>query len=390
MTPRSIVVVGASLAGLRAVEALRRRGFDGPLTWIGAESELPYDRPPLSKQILRGEWGPDRAALKANYEALGADLRLGTRAVALDLHARAVQLEDGTRAPYDGLVIATGAKPRTIRGTEGLDGVHTLRTLRDALAIKSELERGPRVAVVGAGFIGLEVAASCRTLGLDVTVIEALDAPLAPAIGRTMGNAVANLHRDRGVRLRTGVTVEGFEGDRAVSGVTLSDGSTEPADLVVVGVGVTPETAWLQTSGLLLDDGVLCNERCAASAPGVVACGDVARYESTVLGEIVRIEHWSNAVEQAAAAAARLLDGESAPLFSSVPYFWSDQYDAKIQFAGRVKPGDELRVVEGSVAERNLIAFYGRAGRLTGVLTVNKPAALIRGRRAIADGATLD
>lgn len=387
MPLRDIVVVGASLAGLRAVEALRRRGYGGKITWIGAEPELPYDRPPLSKQILRGEWEPERAALKANYDALAVDLRLGTRAASLDLGARAVVLDGGTRVTYDGLVIATGATPRTLRGADGLAGVYMLRTLSDALALKAALERRPRVAIVGAGFIGLEVAASCRTLGLDVTVVEAMDTPLAPAIGKTLGAAIAAMHQGRGVRLRTGVTVQGFDGASSVSALRLSDGTTELADVVVVGIGVVPETAWLESSGLALDDGVLCDARCAASAPGVVACGDVARFRSELLGDTVRIEHWSNAVEQAAAAAARLLDGESAPPFNSVPYFWSDQYDAKIQFAGRAKPDDTVRIVEGSVEERNLVAFYGRAGKLTGVLTVNKPAAFIRGRRAIAEGA---
>lgn len=386
MSLREVVVVGASLGGLRAVEALRKRGFDGRITWIGAEAELPYDRPPLSKQILRGDWEPARAALKANYDALGADLRLGTRAARLDLQARAVELEAGTRVPFDGLVIATGAKPRVLRGADGLSGVFTLRTLDDALTIKAALARGPRVAIVGAGFIGLEVAASCRTLGLDVTVLEALEAPLAPAIGSAMGNAVADMHRERGVRLRTGVTVKGFEGSKSVSALRLSDGTTEAADLVIVGIGVVPETGWLESSGLALGDGVICDERCAASADGIVACGDVARFKAADGGSR-RVEHWANAVEQGAAAAARLLDGPSCPPFTSVPYFWSDQYDAKIQFAGRASPEDEMRIVEGSVAERNLVAHYGRAGRLTAVLTVNKPAAFIRGRRAIGEGA---
>jgi 3-phenylpropionate/trans-cinnamate dioxygenase ferredoxin reductase component len=386
MSLREIAVVGASLAGLRAVEALRRRGFDGRITWIGAEAELPYDRPPLSKQILRGEWEPARAALKANYDALGADLRLGSRATGLDLQSRSVELDGGARVSFDGLVIATGARPRTLRGAEGLAGVFTLRSLGDALAIKKALERRPRVAIIGAGFIGLEVAASCRTLGLDVTVLEALDAPLAPAIGPEMGKAIADMHRERGVHLRTGITVRGFEGSGSVSALRLSDGTVEPADLVVVGIGVTPETAWLESSGLALGDGVLCDESCAAGAEGVVACGDVARFKTGTNGATARVEHWSNAVEQAAAAAQRLLDGPSAPAFTSVPYFWSDQYDAKIQFAGRRTPDDELRVVEGSVADRNLVAHYGRAGKLTAVLTVNKPAAFIRGRRAIGEG----
>jgi len=386
-SPREIAVVGASLAGLRAVEALRRRGYDGRIVWIGEETHLPYDRPPLSKQVLRVEWTPDRTALKANYEALGADLRLGRRAIALDVTERRVTLDDGGSVSFDGLVIATGAAARRLPGSEHMTNVHVLRTLDDALAILASLEKKPRVAVVGAGYIGLEVAASCRTLGLDVTVVEALAVPLAPAIGETMGRAIIDLHLERGVVVRTGVTVSGFLGDREAEGLRLSDGTTVPADLVVVGIGVTPNTAWLSGSPIEVASGVVCDSCLRTNVPGIVACGDVARWENPLFGETMRVEHWTNAVEQANAAASALLDGDGAPPLSSVPYFWSDQYDAKIQFAGRIARGDTLRVVEGSVAERNLVALYGRAGKLRGVLVVNKPAALIRNRKAIADGA---
>ncbi|HVU01352.1 MAG TPA: FAD-dependent oxidoreductase [Polyangiaceae bacterium] len=385
--PRSIVVVGASLAGLRAVDALRRRGFDGTLTWIGEESRLPYDRPPLSKQVLRGEWTPDRTALKANYDALGADLRLGRRATSLDVGARRVSLDDGTSVPFDGLVVATGAAPRKLPGMDALSGVHVLRTLDDALRIREELGKKPRVAIVGGGYVGLEVAASCRALGLDVTVVEALPLPLAPAIGETMAREIVEMHRAEGVDVRTSSGVSGFVGERDVEGLRLSDGSVVFAELVVVGIGVVPNTAWLEGSGVALDGGVLCDSRLRTNVPGIVACGDVVRFENALFGERMRVEHWTSAVEQASAAVASLLDGDAAPPLATVPYFWSDQYDAKIQFAGRVAPNDALKVLEGSVKDRNLVAIYGRAGKMRGVLVVNKPAALIRNRKAITDGA---
>ena len=384
-----IAVVGASLAGLRAVEALRRRGYEKRITWIGAESVLPYDRPPLSKQILRGEWQPERVALKANYENLDADLELGRRAIGLDARDRRLKLDDERELGYDGLVVATGATPRRLPGSD-LEGVYTLRTLEDALSIRRDLERRPRVVIVGAGFIGLEVAASCRMLGLEVTVVELDEVPLAGVLGRSMGESIADFHRGHGVDLRSGVRVRRVVGEQRVEGIELDGHGVLPADLVVVGIGVAPATAWLEGSGVALDDGVLCDERCAASAPGVVACGDVARFTHASIGESLRIEHWSNAVEQADAAVRRLLEGPTAPPYTAVPYFWSDQYDAKIQFAGRTTAGDTLRVIEGSVTTKNLVAIYGRAGKLRAALTVNKPASLIKLRRAIAEGAPFE
>lgn len=384
----TIVVVGASLAGLRAVEALRRKGYDGKITWIGAEPHRPYDRPPLSKQVLRGEWNPDRVTLPARpgYDALELDLRLGTRAVALDAQQRQVVLSGGTRVGFDGLVIATGATPRKLEGSDAIEGIHVLRTLEDAIAIRAVLEKSPRVVIVGAGFIGLEVAASCRTLGLDVTVIEMAETPLSVALGNTMGDAIANVHRSRGVEFRTGVSVESILGGSHVEALRLSDGSILPADLVVVGIGVVPETAWLEGSGVLIDNGVLCDAYCATAVPGVVACGDVARWDNLLFGESMRVEHWTNAVEQANAAITRLLEGENVSPFVTVPYFWSDQYDLKIQFAGRAAGADSFRVVEGSAMTKDLVALYGKAGKVRGVLAVNKPGALIKYRKVIAAG----
>ena len=385
--PGRIVVVGVSLAGLSALETLRQEGYEGELIAVGAEGVLPYDRPPLSKQVLQGHWEPDKAVLRepGQYDALGVTWHLGRRAIALDPAARTVTLDDGEPLAYDGLVIATGATPRWLPGTEGLGGVHVLRTMDECLTLRAELEAASRVCVVGAGFIGAEVAASARVRGLDVTVLEALPAPLARAFPAEMGAACAALHLDQGVDLRCGVTVAGFEGDDRVTGVRLGDGSVVEADVVVVGVGVAPETGWLESSGLPLDNGVVCDSTCATAAPGVVAAGDIARWPNNLFGETMRIEHWSNAVEQGAAAAKRLLAGPGEALdFTPVPYFWSDQYDAKIQFLGRCRPSDEVRIVDGSIEERRFVALFGRDGRLFGALAFNRPRLLMAYRKLLA------
>jgi 3-phenylpropionate/trans-cinnamate dioxygenase ferredoxin reductase component len=388
-----VVVVGASLAGLSALEALRQEGYQGELVAVGAEPVLPYDRPPLSKQVLQGAWDGDQTVLRepAHYEALEVDWRLGRRATALDPETRAVTLDDGETVAYDGLVIATGATPRTLPGQPPLPGIHTLRTLDDSLALRRELEGGPRVCVVGGGFIGAEVAASCRIRGLDVTVLEALPAPLARAFPTEMAGACAALHRDQGVDLKVNASVDGFEGTTRVERVRLTDGTAVEADVVVVGVGVIPETGWLESSGLPLDNGVVCDETCATPAPGVVAAGDIARWHNPLFDEDMRVEHWSNAVEQGAAAARRLLAGpDEAEPFAPVPYFWSDQYDTKIQFVGRCTANDEVRVVDGSVEERRFVALFGRKGRLVGALAFNRPRLLMAYRRLLANGATFD
>jgi len=385
--PGRVVVVGASLAGLSALEALRQDGYDGELIAVGAEAELPYDRPPLSKQVLQGHWEPDKTMLRgqADYDALGVTWHLGRRAIALDPGTRTVTLDDGEPLRYDGLVIATGATPRSLPGTEGLGGVHVLRTLQECLALRAELETASRLCVVGAGFIGAEVAASARLRGVEVTVLEALPAPLARAFPAEMGAACAALHLDHGVDLRCGVTVAGFEGDGRVTGVRLGDGSVVEADVVVVGIGVAPETGWLESSGLALDNGVVCDATCATSAPGVVAAGDIARWPNNLFGETMRVEHWSNAVEQGAAAARRLLAGPGEAVeFAPVPYFWSDQYDAKIQFLGRCCPTDDVRIVDGSVEERRFVALFARDDRLVGALAFSRPRLLMAYRKLLA------
>ncbi len=393
MTPalRAVTIVGASLAGLNAAEALRRDGFDGSVTLIGAESRLPYDRPPLSKQVLAGDWEPERAALTDSEELQEDEIeaRLGLRATALDLDARELTLHTGETVAFDGLVIATGARCRAMPGTEGLRGVHVLRSLDDCLALRADLEAVPqRVVVVGAGFIGAEVAATARGRGLEVTVVEALPNPLSRVLGDEMGRVCAEVHRDHGVDLRTGVGVDRIEGDRRVERVTLTDGSIIDADVVVVGIGVVPNTEWLDGSGLQVGDGVLCDASCLA-AERVTAAGDVARWPNQLFGETMRVEHWDNAAAQGAHAARRLLNPETGP-FTPVPWFWSDQYDRKIQLAGRVRPDDEVRVVNGSVDERRFAAIYGRAGRIVGVLGFNRPRHVMRYRALIEQGASFD
>jgi NADPH-dependent 2,4-dienoyl-CoA reductase/sulfur reductase-like enzyme len=387
-----IVVVGGSLAGLRAVETLRRSGFGGELVLIGAEKHLPYDRPPLSKEILKGIWDADKLALRRQpWEDLRLDLRLGRRATALDPSAKSVALDDGTREHYDALLIATGAFARRLRDQPELEGLFTLRSLDDALALRAAFERGPRVVVVGAGFIGAEVAAAARTRGLAVTVVEPLPVPLARGLGERMGSICAELHRDHGVDLRCGVGVAAVEGAGRVEGVRLADGTRVPADVVVVGIGAAPDTRWLETSGLRIDDGVVCDEYCAAGPPGVFAAGDVARWHNPLFGESMRVEHWSNAVEQGVYVGERLAGSAAgASPFAPVPFFWSDQYDVKIQFAGRMRGDDEVRVVAGSLAERKFTALYGRAGRLTGVLCFSRPRDLAKYRRLIAARASFD
>jgi NADPH-dependent 2,4-dienoyl-CoA reductase/sulfur reductase-like enzyme len=387
MAAPTFVVVGASLAGLRAAEELRRLGFDGRLVMIGAEPHLPYDRPPLSKELLAGEWEPPEVALrKQPYDDLAFDWRLGRRAEHLDAQARTVTLDDGETIEFEGCVVATGARPRTLPDTPDLPGIHVLRTLDDCLAIRAELEAKPRVVVVGAGFIGAEVAATCRRRHLDVTVLEALPSPMVRGLGPMLGDVLAGMHREHGVDLRTGVGVAGFEGRDRVERVWLDDASSVDADVVVVGVGVVPDTDWLESSGLALDNGVVCDETLSA-APGVVAAGDVCRWPNPLFdGEPMRLEHWTNAAEQGVAAGRRLLaDDDATEPFAPVPFVWSDQYDVKIQVAGHVRGDDRVEVVDGSIDDRRFVAAVGRAGRLVGAVAFSRPRVLMKYRHLIAE-----
>ena len=391
----SIAVIGASLAGLRAAEAIRREGFDGTVHLVGDEPHAPYDRPPLSKQILAGTWEIEKAwlAKPEKYEELALDTHYGVAATGLDVAALAVSLDSGTTLDVDGVVIATGARCRTIG--EPLGGVFTLRTLDDAQGIRAAFDNGPdRVVVVGAGFIGAEVAATARELGLDVTMVEMATAPFERSMGAEMGAVLADIHRDQGVDLRLGVGVAGFTSDGAadaavVTGVDLTDGTHIAADVVVVGVGVIPNTEWLADSGLDVSNGVLCDETTLA-APGVVAAGDVARWPNPHFGETMRVEHWDNAITMGTHAAKRLLQGESAGAYAPTPWFWSDQYDRKIQLAGRTTDFDQFALVNGDTESRTFAGIYGRTGRIVAVLGFNRPRHVMRYRALIDDGASFD
>ncbi len=390
----TIAVVGGSLAGLRAAETLRAEGHTGTVVMVGAEPHLPYDRPPLSKQFLAGKWGLDRVMLRPSEKitALGLDLRLGCGAVALDVAGHVLELDDGTALRFDGLVIATGAHPRPLPGAVPMAGVHTLRTLEDSIDLgRAARAEDVRVVVVGAGFIGSEVAATCRELGARVTVVEALPQPLARVLGTDMGAACGALHAQHGVDLLTGVGVSALRGaDGVVDGIELDDGSVLDADVVVIGIGVVPTTDWLQGSGLELSDGVVADATLHAGDDIVVA-GDVARWFDEGLGAFVRIEHWTNAAEQGVAAARSLLAGRSdAAAYVPVPYFWSDQYDVKIQVLGHPHPDDDVVVVDGSVSERRFVALYGRAGKLSAALGFSRPRQLMGYRPLLEVGASLD
>jgi 3-phenylpropionate/trans-cinnamate dioxygenase ferredoxin reductase component len=388
---RTVAVVGTSLAGLRAIETLRRDGYDGRIVAIGAESHLPYDRPPLSKEVLAGRSeAVDIVLRKQGVDDLDVDWLLGMAATTLDVGAREVKLADGATVSFDGLVIATGSTPRRLPDQPDLDGLFMLRTLDDALALRASLDAMPKVVVIGAGFIGAEVAATCRGRGLDVTVLEALPQPMVRGLGPELGAVIADMHRDQGVDLRTGVVVDAIEGDSRVERVRLGDGTAVAADVVVVGVGVVPETRWLEDSGLTLGNGVVCDATCLA-APGIVAAGDIARWPNPLFdGQMMRLEHWTNATEQGVHGAHRLLagDGDAAAPFAPVPFVWSDQYDRKIQTVGVVSADADVHVAHGSYAERQFVSLFGQHGRIVGALGFNRPRQVMQYRRLISERAS--
>ncbi|MEU9053485.1 FAD-dependent oxidoreductase [Streptomyces sp. NPDC048384] len=382
---RTVAVVGASLAGLSAARSLRKQGYDGRLVVIGDELHRPYDRPPLSKEFLAGTLGETELALETDDEDLRAEWLLGSRAVGLDRTERTVRLADGNEVRADGVVLATGAAARTLPGSEGLSGVHTLRTLDDARALRHELARGGRLVVIGGGFIGAEVASTAYALGLDVTVVEVAPTPLAGPLGETMGAVVSALHADHGVRLLCGVGVKGLSGETRVDAVLLEDGRSLPADIVVVGVGASPCVQWLDGSGVELDNGVKCGADGRTSLAGVVAVGDCANWYDPRAGFHRRVEHWTGARERPDAAVAALLAGGAvAPGVPRPPYFWSDQYGVKIQFVGHAAGADSVTVEAGATDDRDVLAVYRRAGDPVAVLGMNQPRLFTRWRKQLA------
>ncbi len=384
-TVSDVLVVGASAAGLATAEALRRLGHRGRLTVLGDEQHLPYDRPPLSKQVLAGTWEPERARLRpeATLAALGADLVLGDAAVDLDPGTRTVHTAAGRVLRADTVVVATGLRPRMLPGQAGLAGVHVLHTLDDALALRSDLLGASRLVVVGDGVLGAEIAATARTTGVAVTLVGPQQAPLASRLGPMAAAMLADLHTEHGVELAPGAGVDALvTRDGRVAGVRLDTGEVLDADVVAVAIGAEPATGWLVGSGLTLDDGVVCDAGCRA-ADGIYAVGDVARWWHAGLGALVRWENRTNATEQAGVVAANIL-GADRP-YRPVPYFWTDQFDARIHVHGFLPADAEATVVDGDRAGRRFVARYRRHDRTSGVLGWNMPKQARLRRREITD-----
>jgi 3-phenylpropionate/trans-cinnamate dioxygenase ferredoxin reductase subunit len=387
--PEQIVIVGASLAGAKAAEALREEGYDGRVVLIGAEAELPYERPPLSKYYLRGESDREKARVHdaAFYAEKDIDLRTGTAVEAIDVAGRCVTLAGGESVAWDRLLLATGAEPRRvpIPGAD-LEGVLSLRTLDDSDRLRAAIQGGGRLAVIGAGWIGAEAAASARQLGAEVTLIERLDVPLETVLGPTVGKIYADAHREQGVELLTGAAVEAIEGDGKVEGVRLAGGRVVDCTAVLVGVGVAPRTALAEAAGLAVDNGILVDANLQTSAPDVYAAGDVANHDHPFYGRRVRVEHWANALNQGPAAARNMLGAGQA--YERLPYFYSDQYDVGMEYSGLAK-GDDQVVIRGDEATRELIAFWLEDGRVVAGMNMNvwdvtgPIQALIRSRKTV-------
>ena len=416
-TSRGIVIAGGGLAAVRTAEQLRKSGYQGPVVVVSDEQHLPYDRPPLSKDVLNdsgkgvGDVIADVTLKPAEfYSDNDIALLRGAAAGSLDTAARTVTLADGMVLDYDELVIATGLVPKRIPSFPDLAGIRVLRSMDDALDLREHAASARRAVIIGAGFIGCEVAASLRKLGVDVVLVEPQPAPLAGVLGQRIGELVARLHRAEGVDVRTGVGVaevfgtggqersdsgeehggqersdSGEENRDHVAAVELTDGSVIDADLVVVGVGSRPATDWLVGSGVSLDNGVLCDEVGRTSEPHVWALGDVASWRDAG-GHQVRVEHWSNVADQARVLVSAML-GQDAPSVVVVPYFWSDQYDVKIQCLGEPQAGDEVHVVEDD--GRKFLAYYERDGVLTGVVGGGMPGKVMKARAKIAAGAPI-
>ncbi|HEY8456557.1 MAG TPA: FAD-dependent oxidoreductase [Actinopolymorphaceae bacterium] len=375
----SYVIIGASLAGVRAAEALRAEGFSGDVILVGEESELPYERPPLSKGVLLGNDEPKVAYLHERewYDEQRIDLRLGVRAQCIDRESREVQLADGSGVHYDRLLLTTGASVRRPRipGAD-LDGVHYLRTIADSTSLRKAFASAQRVVVVGAGWIGLEAAAAARTAGAEVTVVEPLATPLHASLGPEMGEVFAELHRAHGVAFRFGQSAVEFRakvssgGGSTVAAVVTSDGNEIPADVVVVGVGVIPNVELAQAAGLEVSNGIVTDAKLRTSDPNIYAAGDVARRYSPLFGRSVRVEHWANAYDGGAAAGRLMLDAQAE--YDGMPFFYSDQYDLGMEFAGDIGPdGYDEVVVRGDLQAREFLAFWLRGERVVAGMNVN-------------------
>jgi 3-phenylpropionate/trans-cinnamate dioxygenase ferredoxin reductase subunit len=387
---RTHVIVGASLAGAKAAETLREEGFEGRLVLVGTEHERPYERPPLSKDYLRGEAGRDKVYVhdQGFYAEHDIELLLGRTAVSLNTSSSELTFDGGERLRYDRLLLTTGAEPRRLPVAGGeLDGVLYLRSVQDSDALRGRLDRGGAVVVVGAGWIGAEVAASARQRGLEVTVLDPLSVPLERALGAEVGAIYRDIHTDHGVQMLMGTGVEAFEGDRAVERVRTSDGRELECDFVVVGVGVEPRAGLAAEAGLAVDNGVLVDEYLETSVPGVFAAGDVANAQHPFYGERIRVEHWANALNQGPAAARNMLGRESA--YERLPYFFSDQYDVGMEYTGFARTWDRV-VFRGDPAGREFIAFWVAEDRVVAGMNVNVWDVTDHIKRLISEGVTVD
>jgi 3-phenylpropionate/trans-cinnamate dioxygenase ferredoxin reductase component len=392
---QTFVIVGASLAGAKAAETLREEGFDGRVVLIGSESERPYERPPLSKEYLRGEAdGKPYVHDESFYGARDIDLRLGTTVTGLDAAAGRVTLDGGETLAFDRLLLTTGSEPRRLPIPGGdLDGVRYLRTTGDSDALRAAIERGGRLVVVGAGWIGSEVAASARQKGMDVTVLDPLAVPLERVLGPEVGGIYRDIHADHGVQMLMGTGVEAFEGAGRVERVRTSDGQTLDADLVVVGIGVTPRTGLAEAAGLDVDNGVLVDARLRSSADTIFAAGDIANQQHPFYDTRVRVEHWANALNQGPAAARSMLG--SGDVYDTLPYFFSDQYDVGMEYSGYAPEWDRV-VFRGDTAGREFIAFWLQGGRVVAGMNVNvwdvndAVQAIIRSRNPVDEARLTD
>jgi 3-phenylpropionate/trans-cinnamate dioxygenase ferredoxin reductase subunit len=384
------VILGANLAGGTAAETLRKEGFDGRIVLVGAEPDGPYERPPLSKEYLRHESPRDDVFLNPleYYREQDIELRRGQKAVRLNAAGKSVVLESGDEVPYDRLLITTGTTPRKLR-VPGADreSIFYLRTLRDSDALGEALQKRPRVLVIGAGFIGSEVAASARSLGCEVTMLEVAPVPLVRALGEQLGAVYADFHREQGVEVRTNTGIAEFRGSGRLEAAVTTSGDTIPCDVAVIGVGVAPATAFLEGSGVALENGVLTDELCRANVPDIFAAGDVANWWHPTWQERLRLEHYDNAVNQGTAAAKSML-GKGEP-YAPIPYFWSDQYDLNLQYLGYASRWDEI-VLRGSQAEHSFSAFYLLDGRVRACLSVNRFPDQAAARRLISAGSPVD
>lgn len=384
------VIVGASTAGNSAAETLRKEGFDGRITLIGRESDRPYDRPPLSKEYLRGEKEQEKLYFKPSefYQEQEIDLHLGDSAARIDVSNRSLELDSGESLKFDKLLLATGSRARKldISGNR-LEGVHYLRTIGSSRRLGSDLEKGGRAVIVGAGFIGLEVAASCRMKGLDVTVLEIEDVPLRHAIGEELGNLCADIHRDQGVEFRLGEGIQEIQGDGRAERVITSSSAELPCDMVVIGVGAFPDTQLADGSDIKVDDGIVVNEYCETTVPGIYAAGDVASWWHPDLGRRIRVEHWDNAINQAATAARNMLGQQES--YSPVLYFWSDQYDLNLQYVGEAHGSDKM-IYRGDPEDRKFSAFFMKDGLVQATFAVNSFRDINASRRLIGDKVPVD